>query len=64
VRRRHKDPDRNHTFRATGITTYLKNEGKIERAQSIANHSSPGITKLYDQREEEISLDEVERIAI
>src|SRR5215472_6540943 len=25
----------NHTFRATGITTYLQNEGKLEHAQSI-----------------------------
>lgn len=54
----------NHTFRATGITAYLKNSGKLEIAQSIANHESPRTTKLYDRREDEISLDEVERIAI
>ena len=54
----------NHTFRATGITAYLKNSGKLEHAQAMANHSSPRTTKLYDRREEEISLDEVERIAI
>ena len=54
----------NHTFRATGLTTYLKNAGKLEHAQAMANHSSPRTTKLYDRREEEISLDEVERIAI
>ena len=54
----------NHTFRATGITTYLKNAGKLEHAQAMANHSSPRTTKLYDRREEEVSLDEVERIAI
>jgi site-specific recombinase XerD len=54
----------NHTFRATGITTYLKNAGKLEHAQTIANHSSPRTTKLYDRREEEISLDEIERIII
>jgi integrase/recombinase XerD len=28
----------NHTFRATGITAYLKNSGKLEVAQQIANH--------------------------
>ena len=28
----------NHTFRATGITAYLKNSGKLEVAQHIANH--------------------------
>ena len=54
----------NHTFRATGITTYLRNAGKLEHAQAMANHASPRTTKLYDRREERISLDEVESIAI
>ena len=36
----------------------------LETAQQIAGHESPRTTKLYDRREEEISLDEVERIAI
>jgi site-specific recombinase XerD len=50
-----------HTFRATGITAYLKNNGLLEHAQTIANHSSPRTTKLYDRRSDEISLDEVEK---
>ena len=54
----------NHSFRATGITAYLKNSGKLEVAQQIANHESPRTTKLYDRRNDEISLDEIERIAI
>ena len=54
----------NHTFRATGITAYLKNGGTLEHAQTIANHSSPRTTKLYDRRSDEISLDEVEKISI
>jgi integrase len=54
----------NHTFRATGITAYLRNSGKLEVAQQIANHESPRTTKLYDRRQDEISLDEIERIAI
>jgi len=53
-----------HTFRATGITEYLKNGGTLEKAQNIANHESARTTKLYDRRRDEISLDEVERIAI
>ena len=53
-----------HTFRATGITAYLKNKGLLEHAQTIANHASPRTTKLYDRRSDEISLDEVEKIAI
>jgi integrase/recombinase XerD len=53
-----------HTFRATGITTYLQNGGTLEHAQSMANHESPRTTKLYDRTREELSLDEVERIKI
>ena len=54
----------NHTFRATGITAYLKNNGTLEHAQYLAAHESPRTTKLYDRRAEEISLDEVEKISI
>jgi integrase/recombinase XerD len=53
-----------HTFRATGITTYLENGGTIERAQQIAAHESPRTTKLYDRTSDAISLEEVERIRI
>ena len=53
-----------HTFRATGITTYLQNGGTLEHAQTIANHESPRTTKLYDRTREELSLDEVQRIKI
>jgi integrase/recombinase XerD len=53
-----------HTFRATGITTYLQNGGTLEHAQQIAAHESPRTTKLYDRTQDEISLDEVERIRI
>lgn len=53
-----------HTFRATGITAYLENGGTVENAQAIAAHESPRTTKLYDRTADEITLDEVERIAI
>ena len=52
----------NHSFRATGITAYLKNGGTLERAAAMANHASTQTTQLYDRRREELSLDEVERI--
>ena len=52
------------TFRATGITTYLKNGGRVEVAQQIAGHESARTTGLYDRRDDEVSLDEVERIVI
>ncbi len=51
-----------HTFRATGITTYLKNGGSREKAQQMAGHASARTTQLYDRRDEDVSLDEVERI--
>lgn len=54
----------NHTFRATGITEYLRNGGKLEIAQRMANHESARTTGLYDRREDDVSLDEVERILI
>ena len=54
----------NHTFRATGITAYLKNGGTLENAAAMANHASTRTTQLYDRRRDEVSLDEVERVAI
>lgn len=54
----------NHTFRATGITAYLKNGGALEKAAAMANHSSMRTTQLYDRRSDGIQLDEVERIIV
>ncbi len=54
----------NHTFRATGITAYLKNGGALETAAAMANHSSTRTTQLYDRRGDQISLDEIERVRI
>jgi integrase len=54
----------NHTFRATGITAYLKNGGTLERAAVMANHASTRTTQLCDRRRDDVSLDEVERILI
>jgi integrase/recombinase XerC len=54
----------NHSFRGTGITTYLQNEGTLELAQEMANHASPRTTKLYDRRGDKITQEAVERIRI
>jgi site-specific recombinase XerD len=54
----------NHTFRATGITAYLKNGGTLENAAAMANHASTRTTQFYDRRHDDISLDEVERIHV
>lgn len=53
-----------HTFRATDITEYLRNGGKLEVAQQMANHENARTTGLYDRRDDQVSLDEVERILI
>ena len=60
------DPDQVccHTFRGTGITTYLENGGKLETAQHIAGHASATTTKLYDRRNRNIEQEEIERIRI
>lgn len=54
----------NHSFRATGITAYLKNGGTLERAAMMANHASTRTTQLYDRRADDVTLDEVERVLI
>jgi integrase len=53
-----------HTFRATGITAYLRNGGTLENAAIMANHASTRTTQLYDRRRDDLSLDEIERIRI
>ena len=54
----------NHTFRATGVTAYLKNGGTLENAALMANHASTRTTQLYDRRAEEVTLDEIERVVL
>ena len=54
----------NHSFRATGITAYLKNGGTLERAAAMANHVSTRTTQLSDRRHDDVTLDEVERVMI
>ena len=51
-----------HSFRATGITVYLQNGGKLEVAQQMAGHESARTTGLYDRRNDAVELDEIERV--
>jgi site-specific recombinase XerD len=53
-----------HTFRATGITTYLENDGDLETAQHIAGHASANTTRIYDHRDEHVDQEEIERVKI
>jgi site-specific recombinase XerD len=51
-----------HSFRATGITNFLENEGTLEAAQQIAGHADSRTTKLYDRRGQKVLLEDMERI--
>jgi site-specific recombinase XerD len=53
-----------HMFRATGITAYMENGGRLENAQHMAAHESPRTTKLYDRTADEITIEEVIKIGI
>jgi integrase len=53
-----------HSFRATGITEYLKAGGRLDVAQTMANHESPRTTALYDRRQDRITQSEVERLVL
>jgi site-specific recombinase XerD len=53
-----------HSFRASGITNYLDHGGTLERAAAIAGHASTRTTQLYNRLDDEITLDEIERIRI
>lgn len=53
-----------HSFRATGITNYLEHKGTLEKAQQMAAHASPRTTKLYDRTNDQVTLDEVEKITL
>ena len=57
-------PIGNHSFRATGITAYLANDGTLEHAQEMAAHESPRTTKLYDRTKDRLTQKEVERIRL
>jgi hypothetical protein len=43
---------------------YLKRGGLLEHAQRMAAHASAKTTKLYDRREDTVTLDEVEKIGL
>jgi hypothetical protein len=49
---------------ATGITAYLEAGGTLENAPPWPRTKSPRTTKLYDRRDNDITLDEVERTRI
>ena len=53
-----------HTFCVTGTTDYLTNSGRIEVAQRMAGHSNAKTTGMYERRNDDIRVGEVEEIGI
>lgn len=53
-----------HTFRATAITEYVRNGGSVENARKMACHASTRTTNMYVRIDEEMKLEEVERVRI
>jgi integrase/recombinase XerD len=51
-----------HSFRATGITTFLQNDGTLEAAQQIAGDADSRTTKLYDRRDQKVLLEDMEPV--
>ena len=47
-----------HSFRAAGITEYIRNGGDVETAARIAGHESTRTTQPYNRIQEDVSLDE------
>ena len=54
----------NHTFRATGITLFLKAGGEMDKARRLANHASIDTTRLYAYDEELVQAEDVDLIKI
>ncbi len=50
--------------KSLGITAYLSNGGTLENARAIAAHESSQTTRLYDRTNDEVTLNEIERIII
>ncbi len=53
-----------HTFRATGLTDYLSNGGRIELAQRMSGYSNAKTAGLYDFGSDDLNLAEVAKITI
>ena len=54
----------NHTFRGTGTTAHLVNDGWLEYAQYMAGRASPKATKIYGRWEQHAMQGEEERIVL
>jgi len=53
----------NRSFQAAGITAYLQHpEATLETAQRMTAHQDPKATSRYDQRDNRVAIEDVEKI--
>ena len=53
-----------HRFRVAKTAINLQDNGSLHTAQAVVAHELPRTTKLYDRRQDQLALDEIERILI
>jgi len=53
-----------HRFRVTRTGVNLQDDGSLHTSQAVVPLKLPRTTKLYDRRQDRLTLDEVERIPI
>ena len=58
----HRNGDFCHNFRATGITVYLQNGGKLEVAQQMAGTNPRALPASTNRRNDAVALDVIERV--
>jgi integrase/recombinase XerD len=46
------------------VPAVIAARGSLENAQAMAAHESPRAIKLYDRTDDQITLDEVEKVGI
>ena len=50
------------SFRATGISNYIRNGGDLDVAQEWAGHADPRSTNLYNRERDRVTVVEVARM--
>jgi hypothetical protein len=51
-------------YGAQHVSSHIQNGGTVEKARAMAAHESSEPTELYNRTDDEVILDEIERIAI
>jgi integrase/recombinase XerD len=52
-----------HSFRATGLTSYMNAGGQLDIAQRIAGHAQISTTKIYDRSRDRVTIEEIHRVS-